>query len=614
MSLQDQSPRNGTAAATPQDPVLPVPVGGAGGLPAAGRSGLLMFGLSAFSLALIAGMWLSVEGLIAQEREQRIDEVRRQNANLAHTLKQHAEDSLSQVDALVEAIITRYEAERETLDLPRLYNALRINLSIIHNAAITDDKGMVILSSSPAPQVSLADREHFKVHINNDTEKLYLGNPVLARLTGQWSWPVTRRANNPDGSFLGVVTVLLKPLYFSAFYEQLDLGSSTTISLIGHEGVIRTGMHTGDQILGQNISASPLFQHVDRAPFGSYIAPSQIDQVPRIFAYRRIDGFPLIAEVGTSLKEALEPVARLTQNYRIAAMVATLFMLSAALGLGWLIRGVGRSAQELERLVVERTDSLRQSQQQLIEAQKMEAIGKLTGGMAHDFNNYLGVIIGNLDLIKQKSEGHPELLGLTDAALMGAVSAAELTRSLLSFARRQPLSPQRIDVARRLEAVATLLARTLGEDIVLTTSIAPDIWPVQIDASQLDSSIINLANNARDAMRRGGTLTLSLRNLSIDAATEPKPDIAPGDYILIEVVDTGTGMPPEVLARVFDPFFSTKPVGHGTGLGLSMAQGFIKQSGGHIAIDSTPGVGTHVRLYLPRDTRPADQRTSHAAA
>ena len=279
----------------------------------------------------------------------------------------------------------------------------------------------------------------------------------------------------------------------------------------------------------------------------------------------------------------------------------------------------GRIMQLMDRrarsggVVVVRLDVTDQfkAEERLREAQRMEAIGKLTGGMAHDFNNYLGIIIGNLDLLG----GHVDSAGKTflNAALKGAESSAQLTRSLLAFSRQQPLSPRRVDVGRSLNAVAALLWRTLGEDIALTVTVGPDVWPVRIDGSQLDSCIVNLANNARDAMPRGGPLAISARNVHVDdlQAAEIR-DAAPGDFVLIEVSDTGSGMPPEAVARAFEPFFSTKPVGHGTGLGLSMVYGFVKQSGGWVYIDSEVGRGTTVRLYLPRD-RDSDNATTDAS-
>jgi CheY-like chemotaxis protein len=188
-----------------------------------------------------------------------------------------------------------------------------------------------------------------------------------------------------------------------------------------------------------------------------------------------------------------------------------------------------------------------------------------------------------------------------DVALGGALRGKDLTQSLLAFSRSQPLDPQVIDVNRHLEAVATLLRRTLGEDIALTTALSPDLWPVRIDAAQLDSGIVNLANNARDAMPQGGSLSLATRNVQVDEAhARLNGDMALGDYVLVEVSDSGVGMPPEIVARVFEPFFSTKKPGHGTGLGLSMLYGFVTQSGGHIRIYSEVGLGTTVRVYLPR--------------
>ena len=251
------------------------------------------------------------------------------------------------------------------------------------------------------------------------------------------------------------------------------------------------------------------------------------------------------------------------------------------------------------------TDQLR-TEQQLREAQKMEAIGRLTGGLAHDFNNYLGVIIGNLDMMQERVAADPATTKLIDAALSGAERSAELTRSLLAFSRRQPLDPRRLDVSQRLDAIVSLLKRTLGEDIVLTTKFAPDLWPVRIDGAQLDSCIVNLANNARDAMPAGGALTIATRNAQLDAAyARINADVEAGDYVLIEVSDTGAGMASETLAQAFEPFFTTKAPDHGTGLGLSMVYGFVKQSGGHITITSELGHGTAVKIYLPRDRQMA---------
>jgi signal transduction histidine kinase/ActR/RegA family two-component response regulator len=260
------------------------------------------------------------------------------------------------------------------------------------------------------------------------------------------------------------------------------------------------------------------------------------------------------------------------------------------------------------------TEQLR-TEEQLREAVKMEAIGKLTGGMAHDFNNYLGVIIGNLGLLAELETGASDAAQLIDAARAGSLRAAELTRSLLAFARRQPLDPRPTDANRRVAAIAELLRRTLGEDIALTTALASDLWPVTIDSAQLDACIVNLANNARDAMARGGSLSIATRNTRLDETyARANVGAAAGDHVLIEISDSGTGMPPEVAASAFEPFFTTKEPGHGTGLGLSMVYGFVRQSGGHIKIDTEVGHGTTVRLYLPRDRAAEAAATAATAA
>jgi PAS domain S-box-containing protein len=251
--------------------------------------------------------------------------------------------------------------------------------------------------------------------------------------------------------------------------------------------------------------------------------------------------------------------------------------------------------------VVQDVTELRLIQQQLVQAQKMEAIGNLTGGLAHDFNNLLGIIIGNLDLLRPRLAGDPLSTELVTDALDGATRGADLTRRLLAFARRQPLQAERIEVNELVSGMVRLLSRTLGEAVEIALDLSPEVWPVVVDPTQLEASIANLATNARDAMPTGGKLMIATKNAHLDAEYAAQHhDVASGDYVMIEVSDTGAGMTPEVTSRIFEPFFTTKPQGKGTGLGLSMVFGFMKQSGGHITVYSEPGVGTTLRLYLPR--------------
>ncbi|MCB9957950.1 MAG: PAS domain S-box protein [Rhodospirillaceae bacterium] len=253
-----------------------------------------------------------------------------------------------------------------------------------------------------------------------------------------------------------------------------------------------------------------------------------------------------------------------------------------------------------ERKVIER---------RLIHSQKMEAVGQLTGGMAHDFNNLLSVIIGNLELLEMTVESDPRAQRRAKAAMEAAERGAMLTQRLLAFSRRQALETKIVHVNDLLENMSGMLQRTLGETIELTFNPGAGLWPTDTDPGQLETSVLNLAINARDAMSGGGRLFVETSNVHLDANyTRHEVDLEPGDYVLVTVSDTGTGIPEAMLDRVFEPFFTTKEVGKGTGLGLSMVMGFVKQSGGHVKIYSEEGHGTTIDLYLRRAATSVDEK------
>lgn len=241
----------------------------------------------------------------------------------------------------------------------------------------------------------------------------------------------------------------------------------------------------------------------------------------------------------------------------------------------------------------------RKTEEQLHQAQKMEAVGHLTGGVAHDFNNLLAIILGNVDELRDRVPG--EQRQQVDAVIRAAERGAELTRRLLAFSRQQVLEPKVIDVGSVLADMTKLLQRTLGEHIEIQTSTPGGLWHCEVDPAQLENALVNLGINARDAMPEGGRLTIETTNADLsDSVAAAEAGVAPGQYVLITVTDTGSGMSPEIREQVFEPFFTTKEAGKGTGLGLSMIFGFVKQSGGHVAIESALGEGTSVRIYLPR--------------
>jgi signal transduction histidine kinase/CheY-like chemotaxis protein len=277
-----------------------------------------------------------------------------------------------------------------------------------------------------------------------------------------------------------------------------------------------------------------------------------------------------------------------------------------------LNRELSQLNQTLEQRVESEIRERMQVEEALRQAQKMEAIGQLTGGVAHDFNNLLTVIMGSLDSIRRLLDDPADELNiarlrrLQNMAFQGAERASTLTSRLLAFARRQPLKPESVDVNKLATGLTDLLQRTLGERIALETVSTPGLWLAKADRAELESALINVAINARDAMPDGGKLTIETANTWLDeeyvrTLAEPVP---PGQYVMLAVADTGHGMDRQTLDRVFEPFFTTKGVGKGTGLGLSQVYGFVRQSEGHVRVYSEPGAGTTIKLYLPRDADP----------
>jgi signal transduction histidine kinase/ActR/RegA family two-component response regulator len=292
---------------------------------------------------------------------------------------------------------------------------------------------------------------------------------------------------------------------------------------------------------------------------------------------------------------------------RLLLMVAIVLAIGLACALAYMVIREGRQhSHALRRSVLALEQEIQQREEveaQLRQAQKMEAIGQLTGGVAHDFNNMLAIIIGNLELlIRRLPTEDARLQGPANNALNGAMMAGELTKQLLAFSRQQALQPKPTDINLCIRDMSALLRRSLGENIQIETVQAGGLWPAFVDRAQLESAIVNLAVNSRDAMNGSGKLTIETANTVLDRTyAKQHLEVTSGQYVMVAVTDTGAGMSAEVMQKAFDPFFSTKELGKGTGLGLSQVHGFVKQSHGHIKIYSEIGVGTTVKIYLPRD-------------
>ncbi len=397
---------------------------------------------------------------------------------------------------------------------------------------------------------------------------------------GSWILVTDRRMKNGGTAGLRVDITALKQTQDALWDSEARLERAQAIAGIGSWEL--------DVATGRYIWSKELYRIRG-------LSPEEFDpNIDNVAAYVHPDDYPGVRAWLAELIAGHEQHTREVRIIRPGGEVRTLRVEGRAIrDKDGVVRRLAGTMQDItERRLIER---------QLAQAQKMEAIGNLTGGMAHDFNNGLGVIIGNLDLLARMVKSNGTAAEICGEARDAAVRCADLIRGLLAFARRQPLSPRQTNVNELVKDTARLLGRTLGEDIALTLTPGPALWPVLTDPAQLEAALINLATNARDAMPKGGQLRIATRNARLDAHYAVlHPDATPGEHVLIEVSDTGTGIAPEIVGHIFEPFFTTKEIGSGSGLGLAMVFGFVKQSGGNIDVYSEPGLGTTFRIYLPR--------------
>jgi signal transduction histidine kinase/CheY-like chemotaxis protein len=505
--------------------------------------------------------------------------------------------------------------------------------------------------------LDLRDREYFKqALVANGVVTL---QPVFGRLTGisvlQIAYPV--RSESGELKFILLASFNLQKF---ADYHDKRLSNEIGILLADKKGIVLAapdGMNWTEPA-GASIANSELFRFaaeldgqplrevtdrdgqtqvwaVARSPLGRdaglhIMVGRSKDRLVAAANRRLYEDLAILAVASLLLFAGVWLLATMSvgrQVRRLATMATKLGLgdLSARIApphpggeLGGLMTLLNGTAESLER---QRAD-IDELNQKLSQSQKMEAMGQLTGGVAHDFNNLLTVILGNAEHLAERLAANKELHKIAEDIATAAERGSDLTRSLLAFARKQPLMPRDIDIGQKILGMEQLLRRTLGEHVECEFRIDPGLWRASVDPGQLASALLNLVLNARDAMPSGGRLTVKVQNISLgEADVDVDGQARPGDYIMVAVTDTGTGMTAEVASRAFEPFFTTKDVGKGTGLGLSMVYGFAQQSGGSMQIRSEPGQGTVVKLFFPRvgapqasAAPPAGQRTTAAGS
>jgi two-component system NtrC family sensor kinase len=444
----------------------------------------------------------------------------------------------------------------------------------------------------------LSDRDYFSVHKSGNIET-YISGVIEARAANTSFFAITRKRLTPEGKFDGVYLVSIAPEYFTRYYSEFSKNDVTVLGLTRTDGVT-LARYPAVQAGSRSPPDSPLMRAIVDNPLrGVMTGKSSFDGSERIIAYRKLPDQPVYVNAGIDVATVRADWMRDMSAHLIFGIPATLTML--ALGM-MTLRHTRRESDAYAQLR-EETARRAATEMALRQAQKMEAVGRLTGGIAHDFNNLLTAIIGNVELAQRRNNASDERVGRSLTAIRQASSrAATLVQRLLTFSRQHPQEVKSVDINRLVGEMSELLHRSIGEAIMIETVLASGLWKTAVDPNQLENAILNLAVNARDSMPGGGRLTIETSNAYLDEAyiLRAGADVKPGQFVLVAVSDTGEGMPPDVRDKAFEPFFTTKAAGAGSGLGLSMVYGFVRQSDGHVQIYSEIGQGTTIKMYFPR--------------
>ena len=641
-----------------------------------------------FGLVLVAIFWVGTAQRSATELSEAISSEYSKNGNLALALDVQTNQLLTGIDNYLLLIKDQYEQGGEHIPLRRLVAPAFGDEPSITFIGVTNARGDVIESLSEFAPTNIVDREFFQTHRQSDTHKLLISEPVLGRVSGRWAITLTRRLNNPDGSFAGIAAISIEPRYLTRLFETTSLGSLDVMSLVLTNG-ISLARRRGESIsFGEDISQSQLLVEQRIRPNGNYTGPGGLDSRSRIFSYRTMRDYPVIVTVGTLESDALAAVRARERAYQWAAIFFTVLVAagctfgvlllarnerashtlreqaslldkaqdaiivtdlqrrltfwnkSAERLYGWAAPEVmgkvvtdlfypdgdarevrqafedvvqnGEWTGELQpqtksgrRMVIESRWTLvrdaageprsilsintdvtdrRHLEQQFYRAQRLESIGTLAGGIAHDLNNVLAPIILGMGILKDRltdDDSREVLATITTSAKRGA----EMVSQVLSFARGQEGRRVEIKIADLIADVVRIARDTFPKSIEIVTEVEANLPFVIGDPTQFHQVLLNLCVNARDAMPGGGRLTLAAR--------------ARGGYVVLYVEDTGPGIPPTLIDKIFDPFFTTKEAGKGTGLGLSTSQTIVRSHGGRIEVLSEPPHGARFEIHLP---------------
>ncbi len=713
MSLPDVlgRSRSSRGSASSRGPSAPVPSS-----PDPSWRGLIIK-ISLVAAVVVSTVIAQVAYDLWRSHERQILDAERNAANLVRLLDEQTARTFQAVDLSLRAAADAIA--RLPQDLPErdrtihdLLGSFMPQLPFVRSLFIVDRDGVMrhLSNQFPASPFDNTMRDYFQELRAAPRDSLYIGKPVLSRISQQWFISAALRMDDEAGNFAGVILAAVEPEYFQTFYKSLDVGQEGQLAMYLADGSLMIRSPRDETMTGKSFADSPLFRtHLPAAMHGVFHMAAADADPARIVGYRCLELLPLVVTVALSEREVLRDWRANVVVYipMLVAFVAFIGLLMwfllrelrerEALSLAlrdnsdrlrlalessetgtwtWdkasdrsvgdenvmrmfgvtredypgtgeaFLNSVHQDDRDSIRRAIERCMSedvsydvayriyrgdgairwihsrgepvraangeltgligvcndittYRQAQEALVQAQRMDIVSRMTGGIAHDFNNLLQVMLGNAEILIDGLADNPQLRRWAEMTKIAADRGAELTRRLMAFARRQMLDPSEVDVNRLIMSMSDTLRSSLG-DIQLTVDAAEDLSLALVDPVQLENAIINLALNSRDAMSNGGRLMIATANRELRPQDcEGIEDLTPGRYVVVTIVDSGIGMTADVLKRCCEPFFTTKDVGAGSGLGLSMVYGFTKQSNGHLTISSKPGGGTTVILYLP---------------
>ncbi len=535
----------------------------------------------------------------------------------ANALAGHARTVVETADLVIDRVLEHIGSQdwgtlANSLETHEFLDRLRHDLPQVEAVYLVDPNGVLAASSRayPMPRFDVHTAEYFAAPKAGDSDRSVISAPSAETKSHTAGFMISRR-RSANGAFDGVVGVTVARQYFDDYYRSvLDVPDASVAVLMRTDGAIL--VRFPDAPGAQTFAAAdgPVMRALRAGQQSGVLSgQSSVDHQERITAFRKLPERALLVAYAIGQSVVLRTWASHALVIGICAVLLSVLLLATER----LVRRQTAIEHDALRRLVEETERRREAEARAQQGQKMEALGRLTGGVAHDFNNLLAVILGSLELVLRR-ETDARSTRLLRTATAAAERGAKLTAQMLAFSRKQEVVVRPVDVNAVIQGMDDLLRRTLGPSVRLHFELGEHLWPARAATVQLELALLNLSVNARDAMPDGGDLTFRTSALAGDEAVKRTAGLQPGDYVCVQVIDTGVGMTEEVRARAQEPFFTTKGPGGGTGLGLSMVAGFVSEVGGAMTLDGAVGAGTTVSLYLCRAEAEADTVLSPDAA